>query len=295
MSSASLSIESNVNIKVRNQYGVVVRDSSIHNKATNTMVEGLVRFLQGEFNRSHFNNQEAYVTNNEADKYIPGYIKFGNVGVKMKDRSTSIPKLKAIEYSQMKKPTFDDIALQDKIKFDYPGVGNMELLKLTTSTVTTFDDPNSSMGLLLQLFIPTGDMVGFGSGEDRQYYIDNVVNEIIGEGSSSSDTGNGWVYYDFDKGEYATIFTEMGLYSGQGALLARVLFDDPVIIDEATGTVVYENKNSPNNPIIQTDSSSIVIEWRIGITSIGQNDRVITQSLVPTPNTSGSLNNGGNE
>lgn len=71
------------------------------------------------------------------------------------------------------------------------------------------------------------------------------------------------------------MFTELGLYSGSGVLLARVLFDGKINVT-SDGGFEYEDDSYINNPIVQSDTSSLVIEWRIGIVSIGQNDHVIS-------------------
>ena len=276
MSQAALTIDSNVTIRCFNQYGQVTRTSHVHNKATMSMVEGLLRFLCGDFNRTKFNDEESYITNNEADAYIPSEVRFGTVGVKMENRSSDYPQITNILSSEFKRPTFDEYKLQQEIDqsvFQFP-------FKFESLNITSFEDTNNSMGLSLRFYISPGKLDGRSNGDnEREYFIDNVVGD-----------SKGWTYYDptggkDHNGEYEALFTEIGLYSGAGILLARVLLDGEVEIVD--GHVTFKDDKNDLNPLIQSDSSSVVVEWKIGIVSIGQNDHIISSADITINETEG--------
>lgn len=279
MSQSALSVNSNVTIRCIDKYGKVIRTSHIHNKATLTMVEGLLRFLCGDFNCSRYNSNYDYITNDEANHYIPSEVRFGDVGVQMKSRDTDKPLLLAydsaghfIDVGQIKKPTFDEFRLQDEIDYLNPAFGCAPV-KFENLEMTEFDDPNNSMGLLMRAFFPAGRLVGFkdeNSETGRTYFIDKTWSD-----TDSIGRGKGWVYWNESRDEYEAIFTELGLYSSTGKLLARVVFDGESYVDPE-GVITFEDDAYDYNPIIQSDSSSIVVEWRIGIVSIGQNDHVVS-------------------
>lgn len=274
MNNVSLSVNNNVSIKIIDKYGKVQRSINVHNKANQQMVLGLLRFLSGDFNKTSFNDSDSRIFNSDADQYIPVQLSFGNVGVKMRDRSSDTPHLDSIAYEEMKAPTFDEVRLQNEIITDFI-TGDGFNLNFTDISLTSYDDTNNSMALMLRKFIPAGKLVGRNSEDAqgeliREHYIDNLP----GIGDS-----NGWSYYNEASGEYEALFTEIGLYAkslqGKNYLLARVLFNGSASISDE-GEVTFDDDNYENNPIIQSDSSSILVEWKIGIVSIGQNDKILS-------------------
>lgn len=271
--SPSLSVESNVTIKVLDKYSNLVRESHLHNKATFTMVQGLLRFLLGDFTPTEENPYMSSLTPEEISRYIPSHFVLGNVGVKMTGRDTEKPlldKTNPIDYGEMTKPVFSTTSLQDELGATVQDrkttiLEDLPVLKFETADLTDFDDPNNSMGLVFRTFVPAGTLVGVGTGSDRKYFTDLNL----------KTPGAGWVYYNPRSEEYETLITEMGLVSSTGELLARVLFDGLLTVDDS-GEVSYDIDGADNNPVIQTDTTSLVIEWRVGIISIGQNDHVIS-------------------
>ena len=279
MSDAALGIDSNVTIRCIDKYGKVIRTARLHNKATSIMVQGLLEFLAGHFVPTKTNPKEENVTPEEMASYIPVSLRFGNVGVKMDDRKTDKPVLRSskdrgpIEYSEIKTPAFNDHALQNDITSYYIDMSDVAsgMITFDTTDLTNYDNPNTSTGLLLQAKLPAGRLVGVGKGEDREYFTDNTLEEYY----QKPMDGRGWSYYNPSTDEYEAMFTELGLYSNNNNLLARVVFDGE-ILEIDNGKITYRIDGANNNPIVQTDSTSLVIEWRIGIVSLGQNDHVVS-------------------
>lgn len=276
MSNAALSMNSNVTIKCLDKYGKVIRTSKIHNKATVVMVQGLLEFLSGSFTPTTTNNSYDTLTTNEISSYVPVKVKFGTVGVVQKyNEGLEKYVLSRIDKSRMKTPTFDDYKLQDDITDIYTEISGKEVT-FDTIEITNYDNSNNSMGLLMQAKLPAGRLVGIGAGKDRTWFTRD----------SSVTRNKGWTYFNPYTNEYETMFTELGLYStsvstGHDRLLARVLFDGKTDVNPDTGEVVYDIDDLATNPIVQSDSTSLVIEWRIGIVALGQNDEVYSSTKVP--------------
>lgn len=249
MSSSAMNLDSNVMIRTINKYGAVTSSRCIHNKATYYMVEGLLKFLKGDFNSI-----------SEMTSYQPlnsnGVVRFGNIGVKVKDH-----KLESISSNEFKIPTFDDYKLQQDLSssgFEYEGEGIVPIM-----TITTYDDPNNSAGLLIKTVYPKGYLTTRGTSID------------------DTDPYYSWTY-DNSKSKKETIITELGLVS-DSYLLARVLLDGAISSVSETG-VQFENDSNPRNPIIQDEDSSLIVEWRIGLVALGQNDVVSTYVNSLSPN-----------
>ena len=213
------------------------------------------------------------LTTDEISSYVPVKVKFGTVGVIQKyDEKLEKYVLSRVDRSRMKTPTFDDYKLQDDVTDTYKETTGNEIT-FDTIEITNYDDSNNSMGLLMQVKLPAGRLVGSGAGKDRKWF-------------TRSNLDNGWAYYNPFTQEYETMITELGLYStsvntSNDRLLARVLFDGKTDVNSSTGEVVYDIDGLSTNPIIQSDSTSLVIEWRIGIISLGQNDEVYSSTKVP--------------
>lgn len=272
----ALTMNSNVTVKCINKYGKVFRTSKVHNKATVVMVQGLLEFLSGSFTPTITNNFNDTLTTNEISSYVPVKVKFGTVGVVQKyDETLGKYVLSRVDKSRMKTPTFDDYKLQDDITDIYTKISKKEIT-FDTIEITNYDNTNNSMGLLMQVKLPAGRLVGMGAGKDRRWFTRD----------SEGVEGSGWSYYNKFTNEHEAMFTELGLYStsvstGHDRLLARVLFDGKTSVDSNTGEIVYDIDDLVTNPIVQSDSTSLVIEWRVGIVSIGQNDEVYSSTKVP--------------
>lgn len=93
-------------------------------------------------------------------------------------------------------------------------------------------------------------------------------------------------YWNPEIAEYEAMITEIGLISDSGLLLARVLLDGKVNSKNYTSEdgkslgkyPVLSDDGNEYNPIIQSQSSTVVITWKIGIVSVGKGDIVTTKS-----------------
>lgn len=289
MNGTSLSTNSNVTIYVKDKYGKVVRRSQIHNKATINLTEGILRFLEGDFTPSKTSkgiNQNYNA--DEAMRYLPAEIRFGNIGVEL-IHDVNPPVLVGINPNVFKVPTFYDTKLQQELQVTnplYKEVWDSGKVLIESVDFARYGDTNSSMGLLLHAYAPTGNLVGFKqtvSLDDPPTFVP-YTDSIVG--------GTGWVYWNQSagkryqtevngeivwtnpEGEWETLVTEVGLYSGTGDLLSRILLDGGInlVKDTDTGEILslsYANPDYDCNPIIQSESSSILVEWRINLVSVG--------------------------
>lgn len=289
MNNSTIEVNSNVTIRCIDKYGKVTRTSRIHNKATVNLVEGLLRFLRGDFTPSKYNTMEYNYDPHEGYGYVPAEVRFGNIGVSMKNREEvnyTPPILEKIIPGEMKRPSFDEYKLQQELrlyKIDENGSNKFGFngTKFESVSLASFNDDDNSEALVFHAYIPPGQLVGcYDENEKkRSYFTDSYVQEKIGE------KGYGWTYFNEKSGEYEAVFTEIGLYSGGGTLLARVLFngnpeynDDGTILFDEKGNIIFEDMSDNNNPIVQSDTTSIIVEWRIGLVSVGQNDSIVLGS-----------------
>lgn len=84
-------VDSNVHIEVMSPQNVITQTVERHNKATKQLVEGLLRFIRGEFNTSYKRTKEKDVVyKSEAKKYIPCYIGVGTGGIRI-NPTTHLP------------------------------------------------------------------------------------------------------------------------------------------------------------------------------------------------------------
>lgn len=260
---AVVDLNCNVQVKVIDRHGKVIRTSQKHNKATINLVDGILRFLKGDFSNTEYNNGDN--TPDEAEIYLPVRAEFGRIGVKMKES----PILKDrrfdyVDYDEMVQPTFDSIALQEPISFsDYT------LLKFKRISQVGYTDNNNAECLEFSLYINPGKLVGY--------------NEDTPEGKEFKPYD--WSYYNPEKDEFETMLTEVGLFSSSNILLARVLFDGEVRSETYSDGTTYPSFvdiNDDDNPVVQSQSTTVVLVWRIGIVSVGKNDEFVTQSNLST-------------
>lgn len=270
MSDAAIDLDCNVTVKVIDRRGHIIQEVDKHNKATVSLIDGILRFLQGDFSTTEYNKDKGGVTPEEASPYIPVRAGFGNVGVKLKGEfypdgltpSTS-RMFDHIDKSDIILPTFTTSQLQDPVE-------PHEVLTFSRIRQTSFTDPNNSECLKFTIYISPGTMVGYTDTDEEK--------------GVSKFTPYEWAYYNPESKEYEAMLTEVGLLSDSNVLLARVVFDGEVerveVTDSEGNSLGYKpafvETNSPSNPIIQSESSTIVLEWRVGITSVGDNDVLIT-------------------
>lgn len=273
MSNQEFTLKSNVHIQVRDKYGKTLREEYVHNKATSGMVQGILKFLKGDF--GNFGTLESQ----NPDDYIPDHIEVGRVGVKISE--TDPPLLETIDNRLQKTPGFTDSSLQDKDTMGYFYNITGKSFHPDTITIGETNDVNDSRSLILKTYIPTGDLVGYGksptngsmSSDPRFYFTTRNLNAYYSEPGHTkpfpTKDVKGWVFSS--GGKYTTLITELGLFSKNGTLLARLLFNGAVNID-STGLFDFDDDRNPLNPIVQTDETSLIIEWNIGIVSVGSQD-----------------------
>lgn len=264
---AAMTVNCNVTVRCIDRHGQVTQELHKHNKATYSMVEGLLKFLGGNFNNTVL-KEGTQSFPEEAIPYIPVRAEFGRVGVKLVDDDTLKKRyFDFLDSSEFAKPTFISESLQEPISFQ-----NYTILNFSKVRTSVFIDPNNSQCLKMSLYIDPGKLVGYPDSEKGFVPYE-------------------WSYWNPTKNEYEAMFTEAGLFSSTGNLLARVLFDGEVQTETAydeegnpAGTYPsFVRPSNQMNPIIQTQTSTIVVEWRIGLVSVGDNDELITQNNLTTP------------
>lgn len=262
---AVVNINSNVTVQYLDRHNKVIRVSRNHNKATVNMVDGILRFLRGDFNDTVYNNGSN--TPDEAEIYIPVRVEFGRVGVKIKESTNPIDRrFNYIDRDEFAIPTFDSIALQEPIESD----DFTSILRFKRITQVGYTDNNNSECLEFSLYINPGKLVG---------------RSVEQEDGSKVFVPYDWTYYNPKTQEYEAMFTEVGLFSGSDVLLARVLFDGDVKSEEYVESgeskgkyPVFSVLSDEDNPVTQSESTTIVLTWRIGIVSVGKNDEFVTQN-----------------
>lgn len=262
MSDAAVSVYCNVTIRCIDRHGKVIRTVERHNKATANMVDGLLRFLKGDFNPTEYNQNNAAPS--EATPYLPVRAQFGRVGVKLTE-GRNPPVTRNFDYmdsSEFVQPTYNTMELQEPISY-----GEYTTLRFGKVRQEVFLDPNNSSCLKFSLYINPGKLVGYEDDEKGFIPYD-------------------WSYWNPNINQYEAMFTEVGLFSSTNLLLARVLFDGEVTTRTHTtpegvedGTYpAFVRPNNPMNPVTQSQDTTIVLEWRVGIISIGDNDEFVTQN-----------------
>lgn len=262
---AVVNLDSNVQVKYLDRSGKVLRISYKHNKATVNLVDGILRFLKGDFSDTEYNKGNN--TPEEAEVYIPVRAGFGRIGVKIKEDQDPINRrFDFIDKNEFVLPTFDSIRLQEPVEFsDYT------ILRFKRISQTGYSDNNNAECLEFSLYINPGKLVGYTDEQEDGIKVFKPYD---------------WSYYNPKLDEYETMLTEVGLFSSSNVLLARVLFDGDVVGEEFIGSdgtskgqyPVFSNPSNEDNPITQSESTTIVLTWKIGIVSVGKNDEFVTQN-----------------
>lgn len=274
---AVVDLDCNVQVQCIDRYGKVIRTCKKHNKASVNLVDGILRFLKGDFSATKYNNGVA-TTPQEAEIYLPVSVQFGRIGVKLTnpDSPPIDRRFDFIDTSEFVIPTFDTYSLQEPLiptttttKEEFK-----KLMKFSRISQTGYVDNNNSECLEFSLYISPGKLVGY------EEEVDGARKFIPYP----------WSYYNPRTEEYEVMLTEVGMLSSSDVMLARVLFDGVVSSEEFIGEDgkskgTYPTFNDPNdesNPIIQSQSTTIVLIWKIGIVSVGQNDDFVTQNSLST-------------
>lgn len=270
-SKSVVNIDSNVNIKVIDKNGVVKRNSDIHNKATVNLVDGLLRFLKGDFTKVFYSDSAAP---EDGSPYIPTQVRFGRVGVKLKTNETSGKRNFDYEdRSELSETVFSTSSLQEPCyqKFDELQSSDPVMFKFDKVRQVGYSDLNNSECLEFSAYITPGTLVG-KSYQEQDPDDPDKIRKVFKPYHYS--------YWNPEKNEYEAIITEIALTSDHGVLLARVLFDGKIKTESnSQGTYpVLEDPNGEFSPIIQSQSNTVVITWRLGIVSVGKGDKFVTEN-----------------
>lgn len=245
----SIGLDSNVNIKMLDRNGHIIRELEGHNKATSNLVYGLLRFIRGDFNATSMNSRTS-VRPEESKIYIPVKVQFGNAGVHMTgDESTPAQDRRFDYYNEVENNAtlFGTSSLARPLS--PPSNVNLTLERVRQ---VSYSDDSNGLALEFSLYLNPGKMVG--------EVVDGTFNPYS------------WSYYNPTSQEYGTVLSEVGLISDEGALLARIAFKGPVNANNGNPTT-----DEDDSPIIQSESTTIVLSWRIGIVSV--NDDSVSEGL----------------
>lgn len=207
-----LSIEANVNVKVKTSKGKLKQDISKHNKATSNLTEGVVRFLRGEFTSSYVSKDIPNIGNNFnlADQFIPSHIGIGNIGVVNGETADAV----VYNSNGVDNPSYSDKALRREI---LPKTLNRPKITKSVKSDASLSETYSLMVSGMYQFNQKIEDFGFKFASqptrDVPYFIENGIRKYT--------------------------ITEVGLFSGDfsninSKLLARVLLDanTPIVVGQ---------------------------------------------------------------
>ncbi len=240
ISGLPLDMTVNVDIRVSDSKGQLVQRIQKHNKATRNMLEGVVKFLRGEFNDTSLNIGNVGSNAAFAHCYIPSHIGFGDFGVSYGDHCEF-----SIDYGGLDHSSVNDTSLLREIfKANYDGsnrnkkgIQKNERLKIQRST-------NGSTMSADDYSLVVSSIINY-SGDNFAFF--NIKNEKVDNGFDDSKPEN-----VNDTNLY--VITELGLFSGDvsdydAKLLARLVLD-------------------PETPLVVTKDSTVVINWVLGVHAI---------------------------
>lgn len=171
MSNGNFELYHNVRITVIDNNRKIKQTIFKHNKASMTLIQGVLKFLRGEFNPSNITNSSIVHNVNGAKIYIPSYVSFGNGGF---DLSTGRP-----EQDNVAPALYSNTMLQRELISD-----TFKRLPLSKSQIGS-DSPGDSGQLQLVTYVPQGYYYHFGSYEGNAYLTE------VGLFSSDYDVGSG--------------------------------------------------------------------------------------------------------
>jgi hypothetical protein len=227
-----------------------------HNKATRSMVLGLIRFLRGEFNNSNIKGIDVLSNVSAANSFIPAFVSFGDGGIKqvgMPTTETSTGTIDTIEEAlatvTTNKSTFNTVDLQHEL---VGNIGNIEganpLYNARCTISRTSYNNGSTDSLILQItaLLPKGYYTTNFYQKysiNRHYGTENEIPILLSELGLWASDYNG---------------SDSGVVTGKGNLLARVTFvDSDSTVEDNVATVIK-----------QTSEDVILVNWTIDIASV---------------------------
>jgi len=269
MGSSSCGIGCNVTITCKDLKGKTLYKVEKHNKVTKNFTDGILRFLKGDFTETEFNSTPIP---SEAQIYTPTRVKFGVQGIKLE--KTIIEEhgedYVVKSFTPPDPSAFNNEELNQEIPFDDdPYIDLFPIIKFERMKQTYNTSVSDTERLSLSLYIGPGKTVGATVSSE-----DGEVEEFKPYKHS---------YWSEYFGCYCATFSEVGLYSSTGTLLARVALDgDWMIVDaegeEASEGTLIPREDSTDSVVYQNQFCTMTIEWRIDLTSIGSQDNVITEN-----------------
>lgn len=275
-------INCNVTITSKDLKGNTLYKIQKHNKATRNMVDGILRFLKGDFTETEYNMNPVP---SEAKLYTPTRVKLGTPGITIGNGTGEYEgKRVLVDYvTPISTGGFNNTTLEREVPYETDPIASLfPTIKFERMRQTYNTSVGDTERLLLSLYIPPGKTVG------ALVYDDDKKVEVFKpfEHSYFSSLYNG----------YCATFTEVGLFSSTGVLLARVVLDgdweyvyklpdndkSEVIsnADPSKAVTVLPKEGVTNGPIYQTQYNTLQIEWRIDLTSIGSNDVMYNESNI---------------
>lgn len=238
-------VDSNVYIQVKHN-NVIRQEITIHNKATQRLVRGLMRFMRGEFFTSNRQQDESAVAyKDEAKNYVPCYINIGTGGVKMINTSAGqIPDYSDVD---IRRAPLESWWNEDS---NYVHYTDNKLNKEQTSL------PRYAIGVM-QLENDAISVTYQGGDIEQIVFATDVA-----PGTFNSIYG----------GTHDIYITELGLYptsiSGTTDLLARVILKN-------------DDENPKNDQVLYVrPQDTIVINWIISIISLNDYNKVDEDSIM---------------
>lgn len=241
----SFGLESNVKIQVFNKNKKPIYVRNIHNKATRTMVQGILRYLQGHFTGSTVSN-----TNGDpslGQDYIPACLLLGDPGVEVNDHVFQ-------GVTELSTPAYTDSVMLKPIA---PIAS--ENSKVAKCVVPNILATNDGDGILLRFHFGEKDFVYKPTSQieylPNTYYVSSLEKQgsLIRELCLTNDY---------------TTFEDSIVPKN---VLARVVLDGPVT-EEGLPDDSVPGVNPNHLPIFKTNDEFIIIDWKLSIISIGQND-----------------------
>lgn len=224
----ALDMSVNVHIIVKSANGQIKQQIRKHNKASYNMIEGIVKFLRGEFNNTSLNIDSIGSNAEYAHTYIPSFIGFGDIGVTYGDNNSY-----TIAYSGDMIPQYSNDGLQREMFKANIVSGSQRNSRLALQRSTSGKDILADTQSLV-----ISSTINYAGDNFNFYRIDgSIVDNMHNENSSNN-----------------FIITELGLFSGNvdqydSKLLARLLLD-------------------PQTPLIIDKYSTVIVNWTLGIYSI---------------------------
>lgn len=252
-------VDSNVFIQVEGPNRTIRQEVTIHNKATQKLVRGLMKFMRGEFTTSSRQTDWDKVNAKyEAENYIPCYINIGDGGIRYKDTPSGpepdydttdvrVPPTESFWNQPTNRVHFSDTKLAREQTFlsRYP----IGVIELSSDAITT-------------------EYLG---GDIEQ----TVLSTVVTPGYFSKMYG----------GSHDIYITELGLFAtntfGTDDLLARVILKDESELDPP----------GQNHILYVRPQDTIIINWIISIISLNDYNEVDEDSpMTIGSNSDGNIN-----